>query len=377
MAGLYLHIPFCKRRCLYCDFYSTTMEERKEEYVRALCRELELRKEYLQGEPLETLYLGGGTPSQLNQQALEQIFETVERIYGLSQCNEITLEANPDDLSEAYVRMLRTLPVNRLSMGVQTFNEEKLRFLHRRHTAAQAIEAVRRCQEAGLTNLSVDLIYGLPGEQPSDWEADLQQAVALQVPHLSAYHLIYEEGTELYRLLEAHRVEEVDEELSVRFFRMLIEQLRAAGYEHYEISNFALPDHYARHNTAYWTGRRYLGAGPSAHSYNGVTRQWNVASLTDYIEALLKEERVPFELEELDRTTRYNERVITSLRTMWGLNLTQLEQEFGRELVDYCLRNAQPHLQEGRLKKEKDTLKLTAEGIFLSDGIMSDLLSID
>jgi oxygen-independent coproporphyrinogen-3 oxidase len=377
MAGLYLHIPFCKRRCLYCDFYSTTMEERKEEYVRALCRELELRKEYLQGEPLETLYLGGGTPSQLNQQALEQIFETVERVYGLSQCSEITLEANPDDLSEAYVRMLRTLPVNRLSMGVQTFNEEKLRFLHRRHTAAQAIEAVRRCQEAGLTNLSVDLIYGLPGEQPSDWEADLQQAVALQVPHLSAYHLIYEEGTELYRLLEAHRVEEVDEELSVRFFRMLIEQLRAAGYEHYEISNFALPDHYARHNTAYWTGRRYLGAGPSAHSYNGVTRQWNVASLTDYIEALLKEGRVPFELEELDRTTRYNERVITSLRTMWGLNLTQLEQEFGRELVDYCLRNAQPHLQEGRLKKEKDTLKLTAEGIFLSDGIMSDLLSID
>jgi oxygen-independent coproporphyrinogen-3 oxidase len=353
------------------------MEERKEEYVRALCRELELRKEYLQGEPLETLYLGGGTPSQLNQQALEQIFETVERVYGLSQCSEITLEANPDDLSEAYVRMLRTLPVNRLSMGVQTFNEEKLRFLHRRHTAAQAIEAVRRCQEAGLTNLSVDLIYGLPGEQPSDWEADLQQAVALQVPHLSAYHLIYEEGTELYRLLEAHRVEEVDEELSVRFFRMLIEQLRAAGYEHYEISNFALPDHYARHNTAYWTGRRYLGAGPSAHSYNGVTRQWNVASLTDYIEALLKEGRVPFELEELDRTTRYNERVITSLRTMWGLNLTQLEQEFGRELVDYCLRNAQPHLQEGRLKKEKDTLKLTAEGIFLSDGIMSDLLSID
>lgn len=377
MAGLYLHIPFCKRRCLYCDFYSTTMEERKEEYVRALCRELELRKEYLQGEPLETLYLGGGTPSQLNQQALEQIFETVERVYGLSQCSEITLEANPDDLSEAYVRMLRTLPVNRLSMGVQTFNEEKLRFLHRRHTAAQAVEAVRRCQEAGLTNLSVDLIYGLPGEQPSDWEADLQQAVALQVPHLSAYHLIYEEGTELYRLLEAHRVEEVDEELSVRFFRMLIEQLRAAGYEHYEISNFALPDHYARHNTAYWTGRRYLGAGPSAHSYNGVTRQWNVASLTDYIEALLKEGRVPFELEELDRTTRYNERVITSLRTMWGLNLTQLEQEFGRELVDYCLRNAQPHLQEGRLKKEKDTLKLTAEGIFLSDGIMSDLLSID
>lgn len=377
MAGLYLHIPFCKRRCLYCDFYSTTMEERKEEYVRALCRELELRKEYLQGEPLETLYLGGGTPSQLNQQALEQIFETVERVYGLSQCSEITLEANPDDLSEAYVRMLRTLPVNRLSMGVQTFNEEKLRFLHRRHTAAQAIEAVRRCQEAGLTNLSVDLIYGLPGEQPSDWEADLQQAVALQVPHLSAYHLIYEEGTELYRLLEAHRVEEVDEELSVRFFRMLIEQLRAAGYEHYEISNFALPDHYARHNTAYWTGRRYLGAGPSAHSYNGVTRQWNVASLTDYIEALLKEGRVPFELEELDRTTRYNERVITSLRTMWGLNLTQLEQEFGRELVDYCLRNAQPHLQEGLLKKEKDTLKLTAEGIFLSDGIMSDLLSID
>jgi oxygen-independent coproporphyrinogen-3 oxidase len=172
-------------------------------------------------------------------------------------------------------------------------------------------------------------------------------------------------------------VEEVDEELSVRFFRMLIEQLRAAGYEHYEISNFALPDHYARHNTAYWTGRRYLGAGPSAHSYNGVTRQWNVASLTDYIDALLKEGRVPFELEELDRTTRYNERVITSLRTMWGLNLTQLEQEFGRELVDYCLRNAQPHLQEGRLKKEKDTLKLTAEGIFLSDGIMSDLLSID
>ena len=373
MAGIYIHTPFCKRRCIYCDFFSTTQSEKKPAYVHALCQELDMRKDYLEGEDIETIYLGGGTPSQLSQEELEEIFSTLYNIYKVKDDAEITLEANPDDLTPEYVHMLRTLPINRISMGIQTFQEETLKLLHRRHTAQQAIEAFQRCREAGFQNISIDLMYGLPGETLDTWKEDLQQAIALRPEHISAYHLIYEEGTTLWKLKEQHQVEEADEDLSVTLFRTLIDELTRAGYEHYEISNFCMPGLHSRHNSSYWTGKKYLGCGPSAHSFNGTSRQWNVASLDKYIHAI-QQGKLDYEIEELDIYTRYNDFVITTIRTHWGMSLSQLRSTYGEELYRYCLRMAKPHLAQGVLEMKEDTLKLTKEGIFISDGIMSDLL---
>ena len=376
MAGIYIHIPFCKRRCIYCDFFSTTQSEKKPTYIHALCQELEIRKDYLQGEDIETIYLGGGTPSQLSLEELESIFTTIYNIYKVKEDAEITLEANPDDLAPEYVAMLRQLPVNRISMGIQTFQEDILKLLHRRHTAQQAIEAFQRCRNAGFQNISIDLMYGLPGETLETWEQDLQQAIALHPEHISAYHLIYEEGTTLWNLRERHQVEEADEELSVTLFKTLIDELTQAGYQHYEISNFCLPELHSRHNSSYWTGKKYLGCGPSAHSYNGLSRQWNVASLDHYIEGIISG-KPDYEMEELDIYTRYNDFVITSIRTCWGMPLSYLRTEYGEDLYRYCLRMAKPYLSQGLLETKENILKLTKEGIFISDGIMSDLLWVE
>ena len=373
MAGIYIHIPFCKRRCIYCDFYSTTESEQQPTYVHALCQELNLRKDYLEGEEIETIYLGGGTPSQLSHEELEAIFLTIYNIYKVKEDAEITLEANPADLTPEYVSMLRTQPINRISMGIQTFQEETLKRLHRRHTAQQAIEAFRRCREAGFHNISIDLMYGLPGETLDTWKEDLRQAIALHPEHISAYHLIYEEGTVLWKLREEQQVEEADEDLSLTFFKTLIDELTRAGYQHYEISNFCLPELHSRHNSSYWTGKKYLGCGPSAHSFNGHSRQWNVASLRSYIEGI-EQGQPDYEIEELDLHTRYNDYVITSIRTCWGMSLSHLRTTYGEELYRYCLRMAESHLRQGVLEIREDVLRLTPSGIFISDGIMSDLL---
>lgn len=376
MAGIYIHIPFCKTRCIYCDFYSTTRNELKRKYINALCRELKARKEYLRGEPVHTIYFGGGTPSQLEEADFRQVFETIGQTYGLESAQEITLEANPDDLTEAYVTMLRTLPFNRISMGIQTFDDPTLRLLNRRHDAAQAIEAVGRCRQAGFRNISIDLIYGLPDETEQRWQHDLQQAVSLDVEHISAYHLTYEEGTRIHELLQSRRIREVDEESSVRFFTTLMDTLATAGYEHYEISNFCKPGLHSRHNTSYWQGIPYLGCGPSAHSYNGEEREWNVASLEDYIRSVEAGER-QHETELLSPTTRYNEYVMTRLRTRQGISLSEIEQAFGTKQGDYCTQAATPYLESGSLKLEDGRLRLTRQGIFVSDGIISDLMFIE
>ena len=376
MAGIYLHIPFCKTRCIYCDFYSTTRKEQRTRYVQALCRELQIRREYLQGEPIQTVYLGGGTPSQLTEDELRLIFDTLQQVYGLQDAKEITLEANPDDLTEEYTAMLAHLPVNRISMGIQTFDEPTLRLLNRRHTAIQAIEAVARCRRAGIHNISIDLIYGLPGETEEQWQYDLQQAIALDVEHLSAYHLTYEEGTHLYQLLQERQVEEVDEESSVRFYDLLTETLRLAGYEHYEISNFCKPGMHSRHNTAYWQDVPYLGCGASAHSYDRSSREWNVASLESYMEALEKGERL-YEREELTLPVRYNEYLMTGLRTRQGISLDHLQQTFGTQYLNYCLQMATPYTQNGKLEINDNHLKLTGDGVFTSDGILSDLMYVE
>lgn len=376
MAGIYIHIPFCKTRCIYCDFYSTTRSELKERYIHALCHELETRRQYLQGESIETIYFGGGTPSQLSGEDFQQVFDTIEKTYSMGQVQEITLEANPDDLTPQYVQTLTNLPFNRISMGLQTFDEATLRLLNRRHTAAQAITAIERCREAGFRNISIDLIYGLPGETAERWEHDLTQAIALNPEHISAYHLIYEEGTPIYKMLQQHCVSEVDEESSVHFFSSLIDRLTTAGYEHYEISNFCRPGYPSRHNTSYWQGIPYLGCGPSAHSFNRREREWNIASLNKYLLGIENGERA-YETEILDTTTRYNERIITSIRTSQGLSLTKLKEEFGTELWQYCLNMAAPSIKNGMLEERGDNLRLTRKGIFISDSIMSDLLKVE
>lgn len=376
MAGIYIHIPFCKTRCIYCDFYSTTRSELKQRYIQALCQELRMRKDYLKGEAIETIYFGGGTPSQLAEEDFRQVFETIGEVYGIDTVKEITLEANPDDLTEEYVTMLRTLPFNRISMGIQTFDDTTLKLLNRRHNAMQAIEAVKRCRQVGFQNISIDLIYGLPGETDERWQRDLNQAVSLNVEHISAYHLTYEKGTRIYEMLQAHHIHEVDEDSSVRFFSTLIDTFSAAGYEHYEISNFCKPGMYSRHNTSYWKGIPYLGCGPSAHSFDTMTREWNVSSLEEYITSIETGNR-SYEIEELHLNTRYNEYIMTSLRTVWGVSPEHIKQYFGTKLWKYFQEMATPHLQDGRLIMQNNHFCLTRKGIFVSDDIMSDLMFIE
>lgn len=375
MAGIYIHIPFCKTRCVYCDFYSSTQSELKDAYIQALCKELEMRREYLDGEPIETIYWGGGTPSQLEPEDFKQVFDVIQSIYGMEHCGEITLEANPDDLSPKYLKALTELPFNRLSMGIQTFNDDTLKLLKRRHTSKQAIQALRDARSAGFDNISIDLIYGLPGETRESWQYDLEQAIALRPDHISAYHLTYEEGTPLYTMLVNEQVKEVSEDNSLFFFSELTRQLSAAGYEHYEISNFCLSDRYSRHNSSYWKGVKYLGIGASAHSFNSTSRKWNVASIRKYIKGIDSCKR-DVETEILDTSTRYNDLIITSIRTMWGLSLIQVEETFGVDFVNYALKNAQKYLKNEEVTIQDNHLKLTPKGIFISDRIMSDLLYV-
>ncbi len=376
MAGIYIHVPFCQSRCAYCDFYSTTLLTHRTAYVDALCRELRHRLPELQGQKIETIYFGGGTPSTLTTGELSKILRCIKESATLNNSinQEITLEANPDDLTDEYIQGLRTLPINRISLGIQSFHNPTLRLVGRRHTAQEAIDAVLRLQRAGLTNISIDLIYGLPGETIDDWTFSLDQAISLGVKHISAYHLTYEEGTRLWRMQEQGLVSPIDEEQSVRSFELLRAKLLAAGYEHYEISNFALPHHHSRHNSSYWQGTPYIGIGPGAHSYDGLDRRWNLSSLTDYI-ATPHHEDVPHEVEHLTTEERYDERIITELRTARGIDLSTLKADFGDTYHAHCLHCATPYIKRGQLiHTEDDFLHLTPESIFISDAVMRDLL---
>lgn len=374
MAGIYIHIPFCKTRCTYCDFYTGTNETQMDTFVDALCAEIRIRKEEIP-EPVKTIYFGGGTPSRLRQEHFEKIFDALHRHFSIETTAEVTIEANPDDLSGRYVEMLSQLPVNRLSVGIQSFNDEELKFLSRRHTARQAIDTVRRCQQHGFRNISIDLMYGLPQQTTEIWGYNLEQAIALDVPHISSYHLIYEEKTRMYRLLQAGRIKPVGEEVSTDMFAMLIEHLTSQGYIHYEISAFGKEGYFSQHNSSYWKNGKYLGLGPAAHSFDGDNRSFNIPSLIRYIKGV-ESGILNRETEHLGLSEKYNETVLTGLRTMWGLDLTELANRFGDELYHYCMQNAQKYLDKKLLKTEGDRLKLTRDGIFISDGIMSDLMWI-
>nr|HMM18995.1 radical SAM family heme chaperone HemW [Petrimonas sp.] len=292
--------------------------------------------------------------------------ETLFSLFSIEEDAEITLEANPDDLSEGYTHLLQELPFNRISMGIQSFDDGELKFLSRRHSGRQAIQAVKLCRQAGFENISIDLMYGLPGQTPGMWEKNLRQACELDVQHISAYHLIYEKQTKLYALLQKGSVRPVTDEASTEMFSILIDTLAQNGFEHYEISNFAKDKKYSVHNTSYWKNEKYIGLGPSAHSYNGKSRSWNVASLEKYITEI-QSGRLLQETEKLNSVQKYNEFILTGLRTMWGVNLNLLKEEFGQELLDYCLQNARKFIREGLI---------ISKGIFISDGIMSELMRV-
>lgn len=365
MAGIYIHIPFCRSRCIYCGFYSTTELELRQRYVDALCKEMSI---VCQKAPIKTIYLGGGTPSQLAISQLQQIFDAAYINNKVENDAEVTIECNPDDVTKEFAEGLRMLPVNRVSMGAQTFNDQRLRFLHRRHTASQVFDAVDRLRDSGIQNISIDLMYGFPEETLSEWEDDIEKALSLEAEHLSAYCLMIEEGTPLYRM----QTEPMEEELERLMYERLIDKLTAIGYEHYEISNFAKPGFRSRHNSSYWDGTPYIGIGTSAHSYDIKSRSWNVANITQYIEGIEQGERL-FEEELIDENTRYNDTITVALRTREGICLDHLSEKHR----DYCLKNACRFIDDGLLHTNKHQLALTRKGLFVSDMIMSELVWVD
>jgi oxygen-independent coproporphyrinogen-3 oxidase len=382
MAGLYIHVPFCVKRCIYCDFYSNTDMSYKDDYLLALLKEMEFRRDYLKGEEIKSVYFGGGTPSRLNVHDFERLFNCMYNSFPFSSHPEVTMEANPDDLSDEYIASLRTLPFNRISIGIQSFNDRELAFLNRRHTAAEAIRSVYRCKEAGFDNISIDLMYGLPGQLAGDWFYNMEKAVELDVAHLSAYHLTYEEGTPIYRMSREGKIAPVDDDTGELFFRMLKDRLEKEGFIHYEISNFAgstpfYPDgRISFHNASYWNGAHYMGIGPSAHSYDGNTRSWNVSSVARYIKALNEESELPAEYEQLDERTKYNDFVITRLRTRWGISLEELEKMFGEEKKRWFLAKLKPFLCSEKLKVEGGFVKVQPDGLFVSDAIIRELIAV-
>lgn len=372
MTGLYIHIPFCASRCVYCGFYSTTLPALRDAYVDVLCQELTLRAEELPAdEAITTIYLGGGTPSQLTTDQLDRLFSYIYKVYR-SQPVEVTMECNPDDITPAFADWIAQSPIDRISMGAQTFSDDRLRLLRRRHTAAEVRRATTLLRQAGIRNISIDLMFGFPGETLADWEQDIDEALRLGVEHISAYSLMYEEGTTLHRWLSEGRIQEIDDDLSLRMYDCLVDRLTAAGYRHYEISNFALPQRESRHNSSYWRDVPYMGLGASAHSFDGRQRSWNVADIETYIAAIGRGER-PCTVEALDLDTHYEDVVLTSLRTAEGIDLGKIRRDFGSQRLDFLLAAADQDLRQGYLVRDDDHLRLTRRGIYLSDGITARL----
>lgn len=393
MAGIYIHIPFCVSRCIYCGFYSTLVSNNDkirlnitDSYTDALCKEIEDRKFFLLNKNIDkfpiinTIYFGGGTPSVLSYKQLEKILNQIFITYSkyLSDTLEITLECNPDDVSIEWVKHLKLVPINRISMGAQTFNDKRLQFLKRRHKASDLKTAINRLHSIGINNISVDLMFGFPEETLEEWAYDIDCLLELNVEHISAYSLMYEEGTPLFKMLQQDKVREIDEELYRKMYSILLNKLSTAGYEHYEISNFARLDGYnksifrSQHNSSYWKDKPYLGIGAAAHSYNNIIRSWNIADIHKYIYNI-NNNICYSESEVIDARTHYNDLVTTQLRTCEGLDTKKLSVKYR----NYIMQNAKPLIEQGYLQLEQGFLQLTHSGIYLSDSIMSDLIMID
>ena len=379
MAGLYVHIPFCATRCSYCGFYSTTKLDLQDRYVDSLCREIALRKEYLSSYStdskaantiIRTIYIGGGTPSQLSRYSLEKLFHAIDTYLECSP-EEVTMEVNPDDVTNDLAETISALHINRVSMGAQTFDDNRLKFLNRRHKSFQVERAIDILHEHGVGNISIDLMFGFPGQTCDSWKEDVRRAISLDIQHISAYSLMYEEGTKLYRMLKENMIKEIDEEVSLNMYNELINILCGAGYEHYEISNFAKKGYRALHNSSYWRDIPYLGIGAAAHSYNIKSRQWNVSDINKYIESI-SHDTVPFTFESIDADTHYNDIVTTELRTSEGIDLSRLDDKY----MQYIVKQAARHVADKTVDINDGHLKLTREGLYISDMIMSDLMKV-
>ena len=376
MAGIYIHIPFCKQKCHYCNFFSLASRNSKAAFLSALHQEIDLQAVQLHGLPVKTIYFGGGTPSLLEPYEIRQIISKIVRQYSVHPAVEITLEANPDDLSMEKLTCLQGAGINRLSIGIQSFAEPDLQYLNRAHTAAQAFNCIANAQKAGFVNISIDLIYGIPGASDKLWEQNISTAIKLGIPHISAYALTVEQGTALALLIKKGKMEKPSDERASDHFNLLVEKMEDAGYLHYEISNFAREGSFSKHNSGYWKGEYYLGLGPSAHSYNGQSRRWNCSSLTQYIEGINLQQPC-FEEEYLTPGQKYNEFVMTSLRTQWGCDTECVKREFGPALYLHLMREAELQMKKANIRIEGGVLFLTTQGKFLADGIISELFFID
>ncbi|TGD57673.1 radical SAM family heme chaperone HemW [Flavobacterium humi] len=371
MSGIYIHIPFCRQACHYCDFHFSTSMKKKDQMVAALAEEIRLRKEEFAHDSVETIYFGGGTPSVLDISDLKMLIDAVYENYTVSENPEITVEANPDDLSEERIIALAENKINRLSIGIQSFFEEDLQLMNRAHNASEA----RKCLEIAtkyFDNITADLIYGIPGLTNERWLENIQVLLDLNIPHISSYALTVEPKTALQKFIKQGIIPQPDDEIAHQQFLLLVDILQANGFVHYELSNFGKENYFSRNNSAYWLGKKYIGIGPSAHSYDGKNRSWNIANNTVYIHSLT-EGKLPQETETLTQTDRYNEYVMTGLRTVWGVSLLRIREDFGQKYHDYLLQNAQRYLDAGQLILENGILRTTKKGKFFSDGIASDL----
>lgn len=375
MAGIYIHIPFCKKRCIYCDFYSTTDNALIDKYIDALCDEFTKRIHEIDKDNVTTIYIGGGTPSQLSIHQLSRVINYMKAVVAFDKIQEFTIEVNPDDVTLDYMKRCYSLGINRVSMGVQSFIDNELRAINRRHNSAQAREAVYLIKKAGFNNISIDLIYGLPLQNIDSWKFSINEALSLDVPHISCYNLSYEEGTLLYKMREKGDIIECEENVCVQMYEILVSTLKKSGYKHYEISNFAKDDNYSKHNTNYWNLTPYLGLGASAHSYDGDVRRYNPSSIGDYIKKI--KTGIAYEKESETILEKYNEFVMINLRTMWGININQVKLMFGNDICELLVKYSHKFISSGDLVRKQDTILLTEKGVLLSDYIIRDLMIIN
>ena len=374
-AGLYIHIPFCKQACHYCDFHFSTSLKKKGKLVEMLCRELVLRKNELNSPEIQTIYFGGGTPSLLEAEELQQIFETIYSNYEIAENPEITLEANPDDLTEEKLKMLQASKINRLSIGVQSFFEEDLKLMNRAHNSEEALKSIKLARSY-FDNISIDLIYGIPGMSIEQWQRNIEISLELGVPHISSYALTVEPNTALQKFIERGKIKPVDDEAAKLHFEILVETLTKNSFEHYEFSNFGKPGYFSENNTAYWLGKPYLGIGPAAHSYDGNSRKWNISNNPLYIKAL-ENDKIPQETEDLSLSDKYNEYVMTRLRTKFGVELAEVSGKFGEAYKAHFLEFAKPLQKEDLLQEKNGVFYITSKGKLLSDGIAADLFFLE
>ncbi|SEE21017.1 radical SAM family heme chaperone HemW [Polaribacter dokdonensis] len=375
MSGIYIHIPFCKQACYYCNFYFSTSLKKKTELLDCLVKEIELRKSELNNDIVETIYFGGGTPSILSTEEINRLIEAVYSNFDVVEHPEITLEANPDDLSEEKIKELAASKINRLSIGVQSFFERDLKLMNRAHNAAESKKCLQIATQY-FTNISVDLIYGIPDCSNEQWQKNIQTALSYGVPHISSYALTVEPNTALERFIDKGVIKNVDDDKAEEQFLILTDELNAAGFIHYELSNFGKENFFSKNNSAYWLGKSYLGIGPAAHSFDGVQRSWNVQNNTKYIKDIV-ENKLPIQRETLSVIDRYNEYVMTGLRTIWGVSFPRIESDFGNNYAKYLKMQAQKYIDQELLCVENDTLKTTRKGKFLSDGLASDLFMLN